>query len=88
MAALHGCPTRMHARYIVLVIAIGSFFILPVGIIAAISNQEVSFNMAYELIIGYILPSHPIITIIFKTTMFTVTPKGCNLQWTKSWCTT
>ena len=46
-----------------------SVFILfvPIGVIRAISNQEVELNIASELIIGYILPDRPIANMMFKT---------------------
>ena len=45
----------------------GSIYIIPIGIIMAITNQEVGLNVLMELIIGYILPGRPIAMMLFKT---------------------
>ena len=42
-------------------------WILPIGVIMAISSQEVQLGLISELIIGYILPGRPIANMIFKT---------------------
>ena len=44
-----------------------SIYIIPIGIIAAITNQEVTLNVITELIIGYVLPGRPIAMMLFKT---------------------
>lgn len=76
VGAIHGWPTGMHAGHFVLAIVIGAIFLLPVGVVTAISNQEVGLNMLSELIIGYILPGFPIAMMIFKSTMYTVSWQG------------
>ena len=42
-------------------------YTIPIGIIAATSNQVVGLNVITELIIGYILPGKPIAMMLFKT---------------------
>ena len=44
-----------------------SIYIIPIGIIEAITSQEVGLNVLTELIIGYVLPGRPIATMLFKT---------------------
>uniref|UniRef100_A0A7N0VET7 Uncharacterized protein n=1 Tax=Kalanchoe fedtschenkoi TaxID=63787 RepID=A0A7N0VET7_KALFE len=46
---------------------IALFFTLPVGIIAATTNQYVGLNVITELIIGYIYPGKPLANVAFKT---------------------
>ena len=41
--------------------------IAPIGVIMAISSQEVGINGISELMIGYILPGRPIANMMFKT---------------------
>jgi OPT family oligopeptide transporter len=42
-------------------------FIVPIGVIAAISNQDIGLTVIAELIIGYALPGRPIPMMMFKT---------------------
>ena len=42
-------------------------YIIPIGIIQAITNQQVGLNVITELIIGYALPGRPIAMMMFKT---------------------
>ena len=42
-------------------------YIIPIGIIQAITNQQVGLNVITELIIGYALPGHPVAMMMFKT---------------------
>ncbi|KAG6829206.1 hypothetical protein H0H92_005335 [Tricholoma furcatifolium] len=49
-------------------IAIFSFvYIIPIGMIQAITNQQVGLNVVTELIIGYALPGRPVAMMMFKT---------------------
>jgi hypothetical protein len=42
-------------------------YIISVGVIQAITNQELGLNIITELIIGYPHPGHPIAMMLFKT---------------------
>ncbi|AGO10609.1 AaceriABR156Wp [[Ashbya] aceris (nom. inval.)] len=53
------------ALFVALVIAI--IFLLPVGIIYALTNMAVGLNVVTEFIIGYMLPGRPIAMMFFKT---------------------
>ena len=44
-----------------------SIYIIPIGIIEAITSQQVGLNVLTELIIGYVLPGRPIAMMLFKT---------------------
>ncbi|CCU98702.1 unnamed protein product [Malassezia sympodialis ATCC 42132] len=76
VGAIEGWPTDLPWWAFLVAIVIGLVFILPVGIVLAISNQEVGLNMISELIIGYMLPGRPIAMMIFKTTMYMITYQG------------
>jgi OPT family oligopeptide transporter len=42
-------------------------YTVPIGVIQAITNQQVGLNVITELIIGYTLPGRPIAMMLFKT---------------------
>ncbi|KAJ1980345.1 hypothetical protein H4R33_005493 [Dimargaris cristalligena] len=52
---------------LILALGISSLFIIPVGIISAVSNQAPGLNVITEFIIGYLLPGKPIANVTFKT---------------------
>ncbi|KAH7134550.1 OPT family small oligopeptide transporter [Dactylonectria estremocensis] len=51
----------------IICIFIGVFFILPVGIIQAITNQQTGLNIVTEMIVGYMTPGRPIAMMLFKS---------------------
>ncbi|KAL6412497.1 putative OPT family small oligopeptide transporter [Ilyonectria robusta] len=51
----------------IICILIGVFFILPVGIIQAITNQQTGLNVITEMIVGYMTPGRPIAMMLFKS---------------------
>ncbi|KAG0013579.1 hypothetical protein BGZ81_000951 [Podila clonocystis] len=52
---------------VILAMAIAMFFVLPVGIVQAVTNQQPGLNIITEYVIGYILPGHAIANVTFKT---------------------
>ena len=42
-------------------------YTIPIGVIQAITNQQVGLNVITELIIGYALPGRPVAMMLFKT---------------------
>ncbi|KAF8264241.1 OPT oligopeptide transporter protein-domain-containing protein [Lactarius quietus] len=42
-------------------------YTIPIGIIQAMTNQEIGLSVITELIIGYLLPGRPIAMMLFKT---------------------
>ena len=42
-------------------------YTIPIGIIQAITNQQIALNVITELIVGYMLPGKPIAMMMFKT---------------------
>ncbi|KAF8195689.1 OPT oligopeptide transporter [Mycena galopus ATCC 62051] len=59
--------TRFPVQYFILALVIAFVYIIPIGMIQAITNQQVGLNVITELIIGYALPGHPIAMMMFKT---------------------
>ncbi|KAG1878964.1 OPT oligopeptide transporter protein-domain-containing protein [Suillus subluteus] len=51
----------------VLSLTIAFFYIIPIGMIQAITNQQVGLNVVTELVVGYALPGRPIAMMMFKT---------------------
>ncbi|KAK3834485.1 MAG: OPT family small oligopeptide transporter [Linnemannia gamsii] len=52
---------------VLLAMAIAIFFVLPVGIVQAVTNQQPGLNIVTEYVIGYMLPGHAIANVTFKT---------------------
>ncbi|SAL98480.1 hypothetical protein [Absidia glauca] len=48
-------------------VALAAIFVLPVGIIQAITNQQPGLNVLTEFLIGFALPGRPIANVTFKT---------------------
>ncbi|KAH8896754.1 OPT family small oligopeptide transporter [Thozetella sp. PMI_491] len=51
----------------IITILIGLFFILPVGMIQAVTNSQTGLNVITELIVGYMLPGRPVAMMLFKS---------------------
>ncbi|PPR08054.1 hypothetical protein CVT24_010853 [Panaeolus cyanescens] len=60
-------PTQMPVWAFVLALVIAFTYIIPIGMIQAITNQQVGLNVITELIIGYALPGRPVAMMMFKT---------------------
>ncbi|KAF9157734.1 hypothetical protein BGX21_000602 [Mortierella sp. AD011] len=52
---------------VILAPAIAVFFVLPVDIVQVVTNQAPGLNIVAGYVIGYILPGHAIVNVIFKT---------------------
>jgi OPT family small oligopeptide transporter len=59
--------TNMPVWGFVLALLISFVYVVPIGIIQAITNQQVGLNVITELIVGYALPGRPIAMMMFKT---------------------
>ncbi|KAL5513349.1 hypothetical protein ACEPAH_3748 [Sanghuangporus vaninii] len=60
-------PTQFPVWAFVLSLIIAFVYIIPVGMIQAITNQQIGLNVITELIIGYALPGRPVAMMMFKT---------------------
>ncbi|THH12088.1 hypothetical protein EW145_g232 [Phellinidium pouzarii] len=60
-------PTQFPVWAFVLSLIISFFYTVPIGMIQAITNQQVGLNVITELIIGYALPGRPVAMMMFKT---------------------
>ncbi|KAF8816614.1 small oligopeptide transporter [Phlegmacium glaucopus] len=60
-------PTEMPVWAFVLALCIAFAYVIPIGMIQAITNQQIGLNVITELIIGFALPGRPIAMMMFKT---------------------
>ncbi|KAF5345476.1 hypothetical protein D9756_011370 [Leucocoprinus leucothites] len=67
-------------QYFILALVVSFFYVIPVGMIQAITNQQVGLNMVSELIIGYALPGRPIAMMMFKTWGYITMSQGKSLK--------
>ncbi|ORX39348.1 OPT oligopeptide transporter protein-domain-containing protein [Kockovaella imperatae] len=59
-------PLQMPIWALVLSIAIATVFLIPVGIIAAVSNTTIGLNVLTEFVAGVLMPGKPIGNVTFK----------------------
>ncbi|WVQ81284.1 OPT family small oligopeptide transporter [Cryptococcus sp. DSM 104549] len=59
-------PLQMPIWALVLAMAIATVFLVPVGIIAAVSNTTVGLNVLTEFVAGILMPGKPIGNVTFK----------------------
>ena len=60
-------PTEFAWWAFLIAILISSVFTLPIGIIQAITNQQIGLNVITEFIMGYMQPGKPLALMLFKT---------------------
>lgn len=65
-------PTQLPVWAFILALAIAYIYVIPIGMIQAITNQQVGLNVITELVIGYALPGKPLAMMLFKTWGFMV----------------
>lgn len=54
-------PLQMPIWALVLAMAIATVFLVPVGIIAAVSNTQIGLNVLTEFVAGILMPGKPIV---------------------------
>ncbi|KAJ7644816.1 OPT oligopeptide transporter [Roridomyces roridus] len=59
--------TKFPVGWFVLALVIAFVYIIPIGMIQAITNQQVGLNVITELVVGYGLPGRPVAMMMFKT---------------------
>ncbi|PPR03986.1 hypothetical protein CVT24_008305 [Panaeolus cyanescens] len=59
--------TKFPVQWFILALVIAFLYVIPIGMIQAITNQQVGLNVITELIIGYGLPGRPVAMMMFKT---------------------
>jgi OPT family small oligopeptide transporter len=72
IGAIQGYDTRLPIWAYILAILCSAIFVVPCGIIQAITNQQVPLNCFVEVLAGYLLPGRPVAVMIFKAYGFLV----------------
>jgi len=67
LVAIEVWNTQFPVWAFVLALLVSLAYTIPIGVIQAITNQQVGLNVISELIIGYALPGRPIAMMMFKT---------------------
>jgi len=67
------CNTRLPVWGLILAIIIITIFIIPLGMILAITNQQLFLNVLGELVAGFAFPGRPTTVMVFKTYTNSVT---------------
>ncbi|KDN42409.1 putative isp4-oligopeptide transporter [Tilletiaria anomala UBC 951] len=66
VGTVQGYPTTLPVWALILALLIAAVYILPIGIVQAITNQQVGLNVITEFIVGYMLPGRPLAMMLFK----------------------
>ncbi|KAI9462332.1 OPT-domain-containing protein [Lactarius psammicola] len=61
--AIEVCHTGLPVWAYFVAIIFAVIFVLPFGIVQAITNQQINLSVMAELIMGYMMPGHPIATM-------------------------
>ncbi|KAF7290406.1 OPT oligopeptide transporter [Mycena chlorophos] len=67
VVAIEVWDTKFPVQFFILALVISFVYVIPIGMIQAITNQQVGLNVITELIIGYALPGRPVAMMMFKT---------------------
>ncbi|RDB22006.1 Sexual differentiation process protein isp4 [Hypsizygus marmoreus] len=67
VVAIEVWETQFPVQYFILALVISFVYVIPIGMIQAITNQQVGLNVITELIIGYAHPGRPVAMMLFKT---------------------
>ncbi|KAG9002777.1 hypothetical protein FRB93_011379 [Tulasnella sp. JGI-2019a] len=65
--ALEVWHTQFPIYAFIICFLISAFYSIPIGMIQALTNQQVGLNVITELIVGYWLPGKPLTMMLFKT---------------------
>ena len=66
-AVIYGWPTEMPWWSLILAWIISAVWMVPIGMVQAITNIQLGLNVFTEFLVGYMLPGHPNAMMLFKT---------------------
>lgn len=66
IVSIEVCKTGLPVWAFFLALVFAAFFVLPFGIIQAITNQQFFLSVLAEVLIGYALPGRPVAAMLFK----------------------
>lgn len=67
IASIRAWDTEMPVWALIVALLIAIVFLIPVGVVYAITNIAVGLNVVTEFIVGYMLPGKPMAMMFFKT---------------------
>ncbi|RUS20254.1 hypothetical protein BC937DRAFT_95600 [Endogone sp. FLAS-F59071] len=67
IALCYYLPIHLPWWALLIAVLLAVTMILPIGVITAISNNQVGLNVVTELVCGYMLPGRPLANVTFKT---------------------
>ncbi|KAH7096464.1 OPT oligopeptide transporter [Auriculariales sp. MPI-PUGE-AT-0066] len=67
LASILAWPSQFPWYAFIVSLIISFFYVIPIGMIQAITNQQVGLNVITELVIGYWMPGRPVAMMMFKT---------------------
>ncbi|KAJ7026138.1 small oligopeptide transporter [Mycena alexandri] len=59
--------TGMEIWALILALFVALLYVIPVGMIQAITNWQIGLNVITELLVGFLLPGRPVAMMMFKT---------------------
>ncbi|KAH8823463.1 small oligopeptide transporter, partial [Flagelloscypha sp. PMI_526] len=74
-------PTGLEIWGLILALVISFVYVIPLGMIQAVTNRPIGLNVFAELVIGYVSPGKPVAMMIFKTFGYTTMTQA--LQFTQ-----
>ncbi|KII85546.1 hypothetical protein PLICRDRAFT_701048 [Plicaturopsis crispa FD-325 SS-3] len=60
-------PTEMTIWALIVALLLALVYIVPIGMIQAITNRQIGLNVISELVVGFMLPGRPVALMMFKT---------------------
>ena len=67
VAFIRGCSTEFPIPWLILSLLIAFVATIPIGMIRALTAQDIPLNVLSEMIVGYGLPGRPLSMMLFKT---------------------
>jgi OPT family small oligopeptide transporter len=64
---IYGWPTHLPGWGLLIALVIFTVWLVPIGMIQAITNVQIGLNVFTEFLVGYMLPGKPIAMMLFKT---------------------
>ncbi|KAJ3091055.1 hypothetical protein HK102_001826 [Quaeritorhiza haematococci] len=52
---------------VLLAVVLASAFVLPVGVLQAVTGTSIGLNVLSEMVVGFLVPGEPIANVVFKT---------------------
>lgn len=63
-------PTGLPIWAVCVALALAALLAIPVGMLQAITNQQIALNVMFEMIGAYLLPGKPVAVMIFKASAY------------------